>query len=222
VRSQTRAIMKLTNCTFTYEGAAKPSLIDVSCALSLSSRVGILGPNGAGKSTLIKLLTVSRAGVLVWLYCGNRANSEGPVDTGRDLASTRKGRKAPGSSCWIRRSARFPPLGLALGKDPHRLHVSRRRARWSIVPLLTTRKTCPTHSQWRYQDGHDREMLSKASRALTEEDKRMMDTEITGKNGDKRRIEQVLGRQKLKKSFQYEVKFKGMDHRVSWGDGRLG
>jgi elongation factor 3 len=58
-------------------------------------------------------------------------------------------------------------------------------------------------------------MLSKASRALTEEDKRMMDTEITGKNGDKRRIEQVLGRQKLKKSFQYEVKFKGMDHRVS-------
>jgi hypothetical protein len=59
VRSQTRAIMKLTNCTFTYEGAAKPSLIDVSCALSLSSRVGILGPNGAGKSTLIKLLTVS-------------------------------------------------------------------------------------------------------------------------------------------------------------------
>jgi ABC-type uncharacterized transport system ATPase subunit len=59
VRSQTRAIMKLTNCTFTYEGAAKPSLVDVSCALSLSSRVGILGPNGAGKSTLIKLLTVS-------------------------------------------------------------------------------------------------------------------------------------------------------------------
>lgn len=59
VRSQTRAIMKLTNCTFTYDGAAKPSLIDVSCALTLSSRVGILGPNGAGKSTLIKLLTVS-------------------------------------------------------------------------------------------------------------------------------------------------------------------
>jgi elongation factor 3 len=63
-------------------------------------------------------------------------------------------------------------------------------------------------------------MLSKASRALTEEDKRMMDTEITGKNGDKRRIEQVLGRQKLKKSFQYEVKFKGMDHRVSNGEPR--
>jgi elongation factor 3 len=70
-----------------------------------------------------------------------------------------------------------------------------------------------TRSQWRYQDGYDRENLSKASRAMTEEDKRMMDIEITGKNGDKRRVEQILGRQKLKKGFQYEVKFKGMDHR---------
>lgn len=59
VRSTTRAIMKLTNCTFTYPGALKPQLKNVSCALTLSSRVGILGPNGAGKSTLIKLLTVS-------------------------------------------------------------------------------------------------------------------------------------------------------------------
>jgi elongation factor 3 len=57
VRSNTRAIMKLNNCTFTYPGASKPSLKGVSCALTLSSRVGILGPNGAGKSTLIKLLT---------------------------------------------------------------------------------------------------------------------------------------------------------------------
>lgn len=74
VRSNTRAILKMTNCTFTYPGRSVPSLIDVSCALTLSrsvpylflvgnkltpfSRVGIIGPNGAGKSTLIKLLTV--------------------------------------------------------------------------------------------------------------------------------------------------------------------
>lgn len=57
VRSNTRSIMKVSHCTFTYPGAARPSLHDVSCALTLSSRVGILGPNGAGKSTLIKLLT---------------------------------------------------------------------------------------------------------------------------------------------------------------------
>jgi len=57
VRSNTRAIMKLAGCTFTYPGATKASLKNVSCSLSLSSRVGIIGPNGAGKSTLIKLLT---------------------------------------------------------------------------------------------------------------------------------------------------------------------
>ena len=77
VRSNTRAILKMTNCTYTYPGRDKPSLHNVSCALSLSrwdqvqhvlnrdsnylstSRVGIIGPNGAGKSTLVKLLTVS-------------------------------------------------------------------------------------------------------------------------------------------------------------------
>jgi elongation factor 3 len=76
VRSNTRAILKMSNCTFTYPGRSEPSLFNVSCALSLSrcalqisrhnactevryhSRVGVVGPNGAGKSTLIKLLTV--------------------------------------------------------------------------------------------------------------------------------------------------------------------
>jgi len=32
----------------------------------------------------------------------------------------------------------------------------------------------------------------------------------------------ILGRQKLKKSFQYEVKFRGMDHRVSTKTGTKG
>lgn len=80
-----------------------------------------------------------------------------------------------------------------------------------IVALLTLDLRT---SQWRYQDGHDRETLMKATRIVTEEDQKMMDTEVTGKNGDKRKIEDILGRQKLKKTFQYEVKFKGMDHRV--------
>jgi len=57
VKSNTRAILRMTNCTFTYPNAPKPSLYDVSCHLSLSSRVAIIGPNGAGKSTLIKILT---------------------------------------------------------------------------------------------------------------------------------------------------------------------
>ena len=39
VRSNTRAILKMNNCSFTYPGRDKPSLIDVSCALSLSRLV---------------------------------------------------------------------------------------------------------------------------------------------------------------------------------------
>lgn len=41
VRSQTRAILKMTGCTFTYPGQTKPQLLNVSAAVSLSSRVGI-------------------------------------------------------------------------------------------------------------------------------------------------------------------------------------
>lgn len=69
-----QTILKMSNCTFTYPGRDKPSLHNVTAAVSLSSRVGIgkqlglsyhisvltlitVGPNGAGKSTLIKLLT---------------------------------------------------------------------------------------------------------------------------------------------------------------------
>jgi elongation factor 3 len=36
VRSNTRAILKMNNCTFTYPGRQTPSLVGVSCALSLS------------------------------------------------------------------------------------------------------------------------------------------------------------------------------------------
>ncbi|KAF2237841.1 elongation factor 3 [Viridothelium virens] len=57
VKSNTRSILRMTNCTFTYPGSSKPSLYDVSCQLTLSSRVAIIGGNGAGKSTLIKILT---------------------------------------------------------------------------------------------------------------------------------------------------------------------
>ena len=36
VRSNTRAILKMSNCTFTYPGKSTPNLMDVSCALTLS------------------------------------------------------------------------------------------------------------------------------------------------------------------------------------------
>eukprot|EP00300_Choanocystis_sp_HF-7_P027023 c32089_g1_i1.p1 GENE.c32089_g1_i1~~c32089_g1_i1.p1 ORF type:complete len:1071 (-),score=294.19 c32089_g1_i1:146-3337(-) len=57
VTSKGKHIMKMTNVTFTYPGADKAQLIDVSVRVSLSSRVACVGPNGAGKSTMIKILT---------------------------------------------------------------------------------------------------------------------------------------------------------------------
>lgn len=58
--------------------------------------------------------------------------------------------------------------------------------------------------------------MEKATRVLSDEDREMMDRPIEGKNGELRKIEHILGRSKLKKSFQYEVKFKGLDHKVSF------
>lgn len=46
VRSQTRAILKMTNCTYTYPGRPTPSLYNISCALTLSRCGGFkLGPD---------------------------------------------------------------------------------------------------------------------------------------------------------------------------------
>lgn len=56
VRSKTKAIIKLKNCTFTYPGVEKPTIVNASIQCSQASRIACIGPNGAGKSTLIKLL----------------------------------------------------------------------------------------------------------------------------------------------------------------------
>ncbi|KAI7850826.1 P-loop containing nucleoside triphosphate hydrolase protein [Circinella umbellata] len=70
VRSNTKAILKATDCTFQYPGAPKPSLYNANISLSLSSRVSVVGANGAGKTTLIKLLTgevIPQTGI-VWRH----------------------------------------------------------------------------------------------------------------------------------------------------------
>merc|ERR1712151_111706 len=56
VRSKGKALMKMSNCTFTYPKNEKPTLFNISGQVSLSSRVACIGENGAGKSTMIKLL----------------------------------------------------------------------------------------------------------------------------------------------------------------------
>ncbi|TEB37411.1 hypothetical protein FA13DRAFT_1682247 [Coprinellus micaceus] len=165
VRSNTRAILKLQSCTFTYPGRDKPSLHNVSCALSLSSRVGVVGPNGAGKSTLIKLLT------------GETVPQEGTV-------------------------YKHPALRVGYVSQHATHHIERH-----------LEKTPIQYIQWRFQDGHDRELLEKATRVLTDEEKKVLDQEWVGKDGSKRKLEYLLGRQKLKKTFQYEVKWRGLDHK---------
>mmetsp|Transcript_29827 Transcript_29827/g.65652 ORF Transcript_29827/g.65652 Transcript_29827/m.65652 type:complete len:1038 (+) Transcript_29827:123-3236(+) len=56
VKSKGKALMKMSNCTFTYPVNETPTLFDISVQVSLSSRVACVGENGAGKSTMIKLL----------------------------------------------------------------------------------------------------------------------------------------------------------------------
>jgi len=167
VRSNTRAILKLANCTFTYPGRSTPSLFNVSCALSLSSRVGIIGPNGAGKSTLVKLLT------------GETIPQEGIV-------------------------YKHPALRVGYVSQHATHHIERH-----------LEKTPVAYIQWRFQDGHDREILEKATRVLTDEEKALLNQEWVGKDGSKRKLEMIMGRQKLKKSFQYEVKWRGLDHKFN-------
>jgi len=76
-------------------------------------------------------------------------------------------------------------------------------------------KTAIQYIQWRFQDGHDREVLEKITRVLTPEEQALLDQDWVGKNGTKRKMELIMGRQKLKKSLQYEVKWKGLDHRFN-------
>jgi elongation factor 3 len=163
VKSNTRSILRMTNCSYTYPGASKPSLHDISCNLSLSSRVAIIGANGAGKSTLIKLLT------------------------GETIPQTGKVEK-------------HPNLRIGYIKQHALEHVE-----------MHMEKTPNQYLQWRYANGDDREVLMKQSRVLTDEDKAQMATPIDlGDGKGPRKIEALIGRQKYKKSFQYEVKWLNM------------
>ena len=162
VKSLTRAIIRMQNCTYTYPGATKPSLQDVTCALTLSSRTAIIGANGAGKSTLIKLLT------------GETIPQTGRVE-------------------------KHPNLRIGYIKQHALEHVE-----------MHMEKTPNQYLQWRYANGDDREVLMKQTRVLTPEDKAQMEKIISLPGLGERKVENLMGRQKYKKTFQYEVKWAGM------------
>lgn len=184
IKSNTRSILRMTGCSYTYPGSSKPSLQDVSCQLTLSSRVAIIGPNGAGKSTLIKLLT------------------------GETIPQTGKVEK-------------HPNLRIGYIKQHALEHVE-----------MHLEKTPNQYLQWRYANGDDREVLMKQTRVLTEEDRVQMDKWIDLKDGKgARQVEALIGRQKHKKDFKYEVQWRNMlpkfntmvsrDTLVEWGFVKL-
>lgn len=63
--------------------------------------------------------------------------------------------------------------------------------------------------QWRFQNGSDKELLAKASRQMTPEEKKQMEKPVSWE-GEKRVIEGLRSRRKMKKSFEYEVEWKGL------------
>jgi len=63
----------------------------------------------------------------------------------------------------------------------------------------------------RFQTGEDLEEMTKANRQLTAEDiKKMKEGALIVVEGQKRFIDEVLNRKKLKQSYEYEVSFKGL------------
>ena len=71
---------------------------------------------------------------------------------------------------------------------------------------MHTEKTPNQYLQWRYANGDDREVLMKQTRILTAEDRAQMEKPIDlGDGNGPRRVESLIGRQKHKKSHQYEV-----------------
>lgn len=72
-------------------------------------------------------------------------------------------------------------------------------------------KTPLEYMLWRYQTGEDLEELQKANRVITaEEEKKMKEGGTVVVEGQKRLIDEIVGRKKLKQSYEYEVSFKNM------------
>lgn len=72
-------------------------------------------------------------------------------------------------------------------------------------------KTPNQYIQWRYQFGEDKELLEKETRQLSEEDQKQME-KVVVYEGEKYQIENLIGRRKLKKSYEYEVKWVGKSY----------
>ena len=72
-------------------------------------------------------------------------------------------------------------------------------------------KTPLEYMLWRYQTGEDLEELGKTHRQISaDEEKKMKEGSVVLVEGQKRTIEEICARKKLKQSYEYEVSFKNM------------
>jgi len=72
-------------------------------------------------------------------------------------------------------------------------------------------KTPLEYMLWRYQTGEDLEEMTKANRQISEEEmQKMKDGALVVVEGQKRLIDEIVARKKLKQSYEYEVSFKGL------------
>ncbi|KAL5512033.1 TEF3 [Sanghuangporus vaninii] len=72
-------------------------------------------------------------------------------------------------------------------------------------------KTPLEYMLWRYQTGEDLEEMGKANRQISaEEAQKMKDGALYIVDGQKRFIDEIITRKKLKQSYEYEVSFKGL------------
>ncbi|TDL20170.1 hypothetical protein BD410DRAFT_899743 [Rickenella mellea] len=72
-------------------------------------------------------------------------------------------------------------------------------------------KTPLEYMLWRYQTGEDLEELGKANRQISDEEKKKMkDGANIVVEGQKRVIDEIVARKKLKQSYEYEVSFKAL------------
>jgi len=67
-------------------------------------------------------------------------------------------------------------------------------------------KTPLDYLRWRFANGDDRETNMKATRIISDEELALMETPIDiGDGKGPKKIEKIIGRQKYKKTFQYEM-----------------
>lgn len=163
VTSNEKPILQMKKVTFTYPSRELPTLVDVTCACRLGSRVAVLGVNGAGKSTLIKILT------------GELRPQDGKVI------------KHPNVRVAYVAQHAFHHIEEHLDKSPNQ------------------------YLRRRFQTGEDLEEQEKVTRKITKEEEERIMKQIWNIDGQPRVLDKLLGRRKKKRSFEYEVKWVGLD-----------